>query len=78
MVKSAGDGFRQKMSAKRKQRWAVRSAADKHMGLCEEKKWKLHNFPVFDKVYRVEKIWDSELFPDKYDLKHIIPWWLQL
>lgn len=33
VVKSAGDGFRQKMSAKRKQCWAVSSAIDKHMGL---------------------------------------------
>lgn len=74
VVKSAGDGFRQKMSAKRKQCWAVSSAIDKHGSLWGKKKWKLHNFPVFDE----ENTWDSELFPDKYDLKHIIPWWPQL
>lgn len=49
VVKSAGDGFRQKMSAKRKQCWAVSSTIYRHMGLCEEKKSELQFFQFWMK-----------------------------
>lgn len=42
------------------------------------KKKKNAQFSSFVKVYRVEDTWDPELFSDKYELRHIIPWWPQL
>lgn len=81
VVKSAGDGFRQKMSAKRKQCWAVSSAIYKHVGLCEgggKKKVNCTIFQLWMKSTELRTLETRSFRPDKNHLKSILPWWSQL